>query len=262
MELSELGAGYVMFFKLVIFFGGILIVFSVINIIKAIANFGGSWCISESEYKAMSTSSSIGSLPKTINYVLLDLPVCNEDWVTVHSIANYGVFIVDEAEKSWMMIALLAYWFVLAICKHYIDATNKEIDRKSDLPSDWTLMVRGLPPDESIADIKNNFEMYGTLGKMPCPVKKISMAYRCSEYEELAKKVDLKKRQMKKQQLLEMAAAIKVKEEKDSKAQKDEVKSKVGKPDIKDFSADFQKKFEALSEQTREVNRINLSSTK
>lgn len=260
MELAELGAGYVMFFKMVIFFGAIMIGFSVIGVLKAVSNFKGTSCISESEANTISSN----SLTLLFNgYIAIGFPVCTEDWITVHSVANYGIFYTDDDELTWMLIAMIAYWFVLAICNHYIKANNKDIDRLSDTPSDWTMMVRGLPPDEPAGDIKANFEMYGTMNKMPCVVKKVTLAYECDQYEEKEAKVGAAKRRMKKLQMAEMDSAIRRKVERDSaqkKDKKDEDKKQVDlskvKPDIKDFSADFQKKFIDMNEEIRAVENI------
>ena len=50
-------------------------------------------------------------------------------------------------------------------------------------------MVRGLPSDENEDHITRNFEAYGTMGTLPCQVKKVCLAYRSSDYEEMEKKV-------------------------------------------------------------------------
>ncbi len=256
MELAELGAGYVMYFKIVMFFGAIMIGFAVIGVLKSIQNFRSNLCLTQEEVN----NNPITNLAYNA-YVLLQFPLCIEDWITVHSVANYGIFNTDETELTWMMIAMLAYWFVLAICNHFIKANNKEIDRLSDTPSDWTLMVRGLPPDETANDIKANFEMYGTMNKMPCVVKKVTIAYECDEYEEKEKKVGATKRKMKKQQMAEMDTAIQRRIERDTTQKKDKKEedkkpidpSKV-KPDMKDYSADFQKRFIDLNEEIRAVS--------
>ena len=180
MELAENGSGYVMFFKLAIWYGFIMVAFSAISVLKAIENVRGTSCTSEDN---PSTTFDV--------YLLTGLPVCVKDWVSIHSVANYGIYKFDNTELSWMLIAMCASWFVLAVYHHQILVTNKEVDRLSDTPSDWTLMVRGLPSDESEDHITRNFEAYGTMGTLPCKVKKVCLAYNSSEYEELEKKVTM-----------------------------------------------------------------------
>lgn len=246
MELADLGAGYVMYFKMCIFFGIVMLVFAGINIIKVIANMKGGNCV----YNKSEIAGSV--------YVLAGYPPCSLDWITYHSIANYSVFRVDSTEKTGILLFFLAYWLVLSGCKSWISKTNKLIDVSNDTPSDWTIVVKGLPADEPVEQIKANFEAFGALGKMHCPIKKISLAYNCREYTEMAAKVNQSKRKMKILQVKETPEARKrmearLLEKKDAKNQTKEDIAKM-KPGKIDFSAEFQRRFEELTEETRKVD--------
>lgn len=119
-------------------------------------------------------------------------------------------------------------------------------------------MVRGLPSDENEDHITRNFEAYGTMGTLPCQVKKVCLAYRSSDYEEMEKKVNMQTQQMKKMQVEEMQQAIDKKIERIQQDQKEKDKapkidrSKI-RPDPKDYSPEFQDKFKELQEQTMSV---------
>lgn len=245
LELADLGAGYVMYFKLVIFFGFLLIMFSVINVIKAISNTGKKYCVTSAD-GTISTGNAA-------NYAAAGYPPCIRDWITVHSIANYGISNVDTQEKAWVFVFFLLYWFVLSGCKSYIKKTNKVIDINNDTPSDWTLIVKDLPKDEPAEQIKANFEAYGALGKMVCTVKKVNLAYSCSEYLQLEAKVNQEKRQMKVLQVKEMPTALKAMKEKVAKEGKKIVDETKMKPDKTCFSPEFQAKMQKLTEDTMHV---------
>lgn len=139
MEFAEMGAGYVVYFKMTIFFGAIWLVFAAVNVLKMIANARGSGCLTSSQadaYLALLARSGA-----QFDASAVENTVCRKDWITVFSRANYGVRNVDGQEQSWLMIFFFAYYVVLSLCKMYIKNTNKEIDRLSDTPSDWTLIV-------------------------------------------------------------------------------------------------------------------------
>ncbi len=212
-----MGSGYVLYFKMVIFFGGISVFFCLINVIKAISNISKGFC--KSDQKA---------------YLLLGHQ-CVRDWVTVHSVVNYSIFAEDTTEKAWMLVFWIVYALVLSICKVYIKRTNKSVDVMNDTPADWTLMVKGMPQSEPIEAIKRNFEQYGAPpGKnIPCYVKKINRAYNLDEYLKQEKKVNKLKTELKKIRDDELQEAVKNKLQKEAdaakqKAQATDKKKKLG----------------------------------
>lgn len=245
MDLADLGAGYVMYFKMVIFFGIIMILFSIISVIKAISNSTKGYCTTSTSSVSISSNAAI--------YPLKGWQICSFDWITAHSVANYGVMNVDSQEKTWVLIFFLFYWFTLSGLKSYIKKTNKSIDVNNDTPSDWTLIVKNLPKDEPAEQIKANFEAYGALGKMPCYVKKVNLAYKCDEYVKLAAKVSTSKRQMKVLQIKETPNAIERMKEKLKSEGKKIVDEKKIKPDKTCFSLQFQEKMQKLTDETMEV---------
>ena len=252
MDLADLGAGYVMYFKMVMFFGALMILFALLNIIKAIANTRGGHCVSSSTTFSSSTIITISD-KRGLVYSAKKYPLCNLDWITVHSIANYGIEIVDDQEKTWVFLYFLLYWFLLSAVKSYIKKTNKVIDILNDTPSDWTLIVKNLPVDEPAELIKNNFERFGNLGKTVSYVKKINLAYRCEEYNKLFAKVNQEKRSLRILQIKETPDALVIMKEKLSKQGKMLPDDKKIKVDKSCFSPIFQDRMQKLTEETMEV---------
>jgi hypothetical protein len=139
MELAELGAGYVMYFKITILFGIIWLVFAFINIWKVIANFKGTQCYTDSYINDVRNAVEAARI--SYDKVQFENSLCRKDWITAPSRANYGINKEDTNEATWLIVFFIAYQFALALIKSYIKKTNAEIDKRSDLPSDWTLIV-------------------------------------------------------------------------------------------------------------------------
>jgi hypothetical protein len=210
MELADMGSGYVLYFKMVIFFGCISVFFCLINVIKAISNVSAGFC--KTDQKA---------------YVALGHQ-CVRDWVTVHSVVNYSIFKEDGTEKAWMLVFWIVYSLALSICKVYIKRTNKSVDVMNDTPADWTLMVKGMPQSEPLEAIKQNFEQYGAPpGKnILCSVKKINRAYNLDEYLKQEKKVTKLKGELKKIRDEELHEAVKTRLHKEAEAAKNQAADK------------------------------------
>ena len=174
---KDIGNGYVMFFKLISLMVFAFIVFAIMNIFKVVKNLDGAACFSE----------------------------CSRDWITVPSSANYqllGVFAVDTNERTWMFVFFVAFWLYLAGIKVYFRKLDKEIDAKTDVPSDWTLRVSGLPKDESADDIKKYFERNFQSDNIQ--VHKVSLTYHIEEYKEQEKKVLEFRKEIRGEQIKEM----------------------------------------------------------
>src|SRR3990167_578612 len=262
MELADLGAGYVMYFKLVIAFGLIVILVCIPSIFKLAKNVSSNRCLSETDL----TNPKVTIQNEYFLYSLAqkdpDL-ICLKDWITVHSVANFG-WNKDTSERDWSVFLVLIYWVILSFIKVYIKRTNKTIDVKNDTPSDWTLMVSNLPPGEPAEMIAKNFQESGANGGVQCFVTKINFAYKTEEFDKLAEEVAKLKRECKSLQVLEMPKAIEkakarvlAKETADdaSKKLKEDSSNKKLVPKKDDFSPELQKKVEQAAEKGREVGR-------
>jgi hypothetical protein len=250
MEFADLGAGYVMYFRMITFFSGIWLFYLLINVIKVFANVRGDYCTSKNTVSSLAVNSSSNALM----YTKLSLPICSLDWVTSHSVANYGTLIADGTEKSWVMVFFIAYWAFLSLCKAWLKKTNKQIDINNDTPSDWTLIVRNLPKDEPAEQIQANFEAFGALGREVCQVKKVNIAFNCESYVKKHAQVNKKKREMK---LLQVKETTQAKATMAARFEKEGVKDEAAfarSPAIVDYSPEFQKRFEVIKEESNEVS--------
>lgn len=210
MELADMGSGYVLYFKMVILFGCISVIFCLINVIKAVSNISTGYCKADQPlYLALGHQ-------------------CVLDWVTVHSVVNYNIFKEDGTEKAWMLVFWIVYSFGLSICKVYIKRTNKSVDVMNDTPADWTLMVKGMPQSEPLEAIKHNFQQFGAppSKNMICHVKKINRAYNLDEYLKQEKKVTKLKGELKKIRDEELHEAVKTRLQKEADAAKTQAADK------------------------------------
>lgn len=134
MDLVELGDGYVLYFKMIIYFVCITVVILGINIYKLVVNFKGDHC---------SVRPAGADLDTTIQSNG-EVPPCYIDWITPHSIANYGIGETDIPERCLMVIFLGLFWCTLAGIRHRVLVISNIIDCKNDTCSDFTLTVTNI----------------------------------------------------------------------------------------------------------------------
>ena len=125
-DFGELGSGYVAFFSLSKLCIGLCFVFILANIYKIRANSQSTFCFSPAD----PSYEHVKTLPG----------VCVRDWITVHSIANYG-YAVDNTDKA-IIIAYFGVCLLIFIFFYpHMNDLTEVIDKKSDMPSDWTVEV-------------------------------------------------------------------------------------------------------------------------
>lgn len=175
IDLGEMGAGYVAFFKLIKLLIFLCFLFALANIYKIIANSKGTNCFDTSSelYQAVKSQPT----------------VCGRDWVTLHSIANYG-FKIDYIDKGIVLGYFFVFLLVLIFYYPNFSTLGERIDKKSDLPSDWTVQVvsydqiKDVTSEVTEADLRNYFNGSDTLpGTIGGRVEKINTSYNLEEYE-------------------------------------------------------------------------------
>ena len=72
---------------------------------------------------------------------------CSKDWITVHSIANYGKT-PDSKEKEFILIGFGMFILLHVICKGLMKQWEQKIDHHNDTPSDYSIMVENIPRDQ------------------------------------------------------------------------------------------------------------------
>lgn len=184
-----MGAGYVAFFTLIKVIIFLCFLFSLANIYKVVANVKGSNCFD--------TKSDLYDLIKT------QAAVCGRDWITIHSIANYG-FQIDWVDKGIM----LGFYFVFLLYLIFYFPTfsniGETIDKKSDMPSDWTVILKDVTPGITEAQLLNYFDNAPDLpGLVGSRVEKINTSYNIAEYVKLKHEFDLLSAKIRAQRLQE-----------------------------------------------------------
>lgn len=133
MSLAEIGEGYVLLFKLMLYLGWIGVLFDAINVYKVVINVIGGVCINYSEMSESDLQKQTqGSDP----------PPCFLDWTTVHSIANFGIEKTDIPERIAMLAFWGIFWPALSLFTYWVKQIDELIDSRLDTPSDFTIMVR------------------------------------------------------------------------------------------------------------------------
>lgn len=192
MDLADLGEGYVLLFKLMIYFGLIGIIFYGLNIYKVVINLQGTNCVS----RPLDLTGSDLQI-----YGQDKLPPCYNDGINPHSVANYGLEKMDKIERSLMVSFLAFFWVAIAAVYARVKSMARTIDEKNDTPSDWTLWIKNLPHDEDedalIANLSKD-ELFATDPEFK--IKKVSLAYNLEEYIKIVEELSKKKVQVKKLQ--------------------------------------------------------------
>ena len=111
------------------------------------------------------------------------LYLCNTDWMTTLSIANYGLT-ADGQEKGLLILAFFILVVVHISCLHEMDNLKVTIDSKRGSCEDYSLMISKLPYDETEESLKFNIEeMWKTVPQIgPVKVAKISLGFKLEEY--------------------------------------------------------------------------------
>ena len=126
VKLSEYGSGYIAFFSLTKLCFWLCMLFIGFNIPKIIRNTRGTNCLQSDDPNY--------DFAKTIKQN------CVKDWIATHSIANWG-YSIDYVEKYIMLGYFALFYIVLTFYYPYLAKLGEEIDKESNVPSDWTVQV-------------------------------------------------------------------------------------------------------------------------
>lgn len=159
-DFQFIGSGYVLWFSTTVYLSILLFVLFWVNYQKVINNQQGAGC------------------DETIN----TLHPCEEDWIHLYSIANFGRNFDGITVWTNTAYVVLLYIFV-AVFKNKLYNEHKVVDLETDTPADFTIMVTYLPKTVSEDDIKEFFQSHIAEAK----VAKVSMAYDVEHLEALQK---------------------------------------------------------------------------
>jgi hypothetical protein len=172
LELGSYGPGYVTYFSMVKFCMLLSFIFAVMNIPKLIRNLNGAQCIA-----------SDGPL---LVFSIRQTNVCRQDWITTHSVSNYGTKNRDTLDRLIMAIYLVVQLLLVSIYSAYLEGLSVKIRAETEDPRHWTLMVacseqiEGLDKHATEEEIKKLFEENHK--QFNAKIYKINSCYRLEEY--------------------------------------------------------------------------------
>lgn len=230
IELADFGSGFVAYFSLVKFLVFALCIFGALSIYKIQADVNGRFCLTEDQASKLPSSSFI----------------CVKDWITRHSVANYG-FEVDTTDKALMCVFFGIMLFAVGIFNAYSKKLAEEIDTKNDLPSDWTVILRGLSPDITDQDIALYFNQF-KLKNGTCPeVISVNSSYKIEGYNDQVSKVQKAKNALK---IVTAKEISEIKERLERDGQKEKA------IDESMFSPEYKTALETFNSETKEVQGL------
>jgi hypothetical protein len=133
IELAGYGPGYVIYFSMLKLTLFLCLVLGLVNIAKIYRNFHSERCNSTDQIFAID-----------LNLSNQDNTVCRKDWITYHSVANYGAAKYDYIDRATMGVFFAFYTIVIGLYNCYLEILSKRVKRESSTPANWTLAVRVL----------------------------------------------------------------------------------------------------------------------
>lgn len=192
-QLDQLGPGFPLYFKFVLFLIlNLFLIFVISGIYSAIRNYFGDACEKWMEQGYINE--------------------CFPDIVRVFSISNRKVF-TDHIEKGLNFFVFILLTILTVNFRGRMKILVKDIDKNQITPSDYTLLFNGIPQGETEASIKDFFEEFA-LKKEKVEVYQVSLVYKIGEYVDWG---------VKKQNLLKQQAVL------SSKTKTTEINTKLDK---------------------------------
>jgi len=193
IDLADLGAGFPLYYEYMVFCMVLLVLlFALVGIQGMVANHQGELC---KAFQAL--------------YEFDDEDYCKGGFLIDYGLSN------RSSKDSWKVSNILSLVFVsIGILAGFYyrriqGLTADEANRGATTPSDYAVMVKGLPETEKADKIKAFFEQFGKkTGR--CNVKKVIMSYYIADYVKLMKeRTSLYHKKIKGDTSAETEAAIK-----------------------------------------------------
>jgi hypothetical protein len=127
LELGTYGPGYVTYFSMVKFCMLLSLVFAAVNIPKLLRNLNGTQCIASDR--------------PLVVFSIRQTDACRQDWMTTHSISNYGTSKQDLLDRLLMAVYLLIQLLLVSVYSAYLESLSVKIRAETEDPKHWTLMV-------------------------------------------------------------------------------------------------------------------------
>ncbi len=187
LELGPYGPGYVTYFSMVKFCMLLSLVFAAANLPKLLRNLRGAQCIATD-----------GPL---LVFSIRQTDTCRQDWMTTHSVSNFGTDKQDLLDRLLMALYLVVQLLLVSVYTAYLEGLSVKIRTETEDPRHWTLMVpsphqiEGLDKHATEEEIKNLFEE--SHKQFNAKIHKINSCYRLEEYLAILAQIQQIKKQIK-----------------------------------------------------------------
>lgn len=177
-ELASCGLGYPLYFQLIKYAVLMCIVMGILEIPKIVRNVSANSCKETAPVN-----------------------VCQRDWITMHSVANYGTSRLDIDDKLWSIISVGLFLLLLEVVRYQ---TSKKIERLSpetSSASDWSVQIKFKLTRPSEDQIKSLIYRIAPNVK----IQKINSCYKLDEFTEQFNKVSLLKKELRRLKVQEFS---------------------------------------------------------
>lgn len=147
-QIGNLGAGYVLFFKMNVMVNFINIFNLLVCLYPIIRNSLSSSCKKESDSIGVTTYAMSSSLPN-----------CHLDFTTITSLANYNILTWDIIERLLLLLGMLIVVLMSCFWRISIQHISDKYESRADGPEDWTVLLKNIAPEHAQKIfIKNELE--------------------------------------------------------------------------------------------------------
>lgn len=120
-ELAPYGTGYVSYFILLKLAAFLCFLMALVNIWKIKENINAGRCVSSSDVEVSDA--------------------CKRDWITRHSIVNYGEHKFDVTDRVIMLIFLAVYLLLVSLHSIYVQHIENKLQEQTADQSEWSIVV-------------------------------------------------------------------------------------------------------------------------
>ena len=151
---------------------------------------------------------SLFQIPKVIRNMSSDLcvsvrvgDVCQRNWITVHSVANFGAHSVDLQDKFVTLGSLILFGLLIGCYKRIAETKIQQVQPKTSSASDWTVKIKfdkQRPSEDKIREL-----IYRIAPNVK--IQKINSCYKLDEFTEQFNKVSLLKKELRRLKVQEFS---------------------------------------------------------
>lgn len=137
-QIGNLGAGYVLFFKMNVMVNFINIFNLLASLYPIIRNSLSTSCKKEADSIGVTTYAKSSSLPN-----------CHLDFTSITSLANYNVLAWDIIERVLLLLSMFTVVIMSCFWRISIKTISDKYESRADGPEDWTLLLKNIAPEHA-----------------------------------------------------------------------------------------------------------------